>query len=146
MRIGGRARPFVVVLRVVATSVGILGSIMMLVGFSIGAPATVSATSSSRTRVGWWILRSCELVRVSAVGVVLVPKAKLTVGALAFVTVPEGDSLVLNRPVPVRIAHCTFDFVWCGVVDQPGWCRAVEAAKLVGELGLVCTWGRVRKE
>ena len=74
---------------------------MMLVGFSIGAPATVRAAASSRARVGWRILRSCELVRVSAVGMVLVPKTKLTVGALAFVTVPEGDTLVLNRPVPV---------------------------------------------
>ena len=103
---------------------------MVLVIVSIGAPAAVRAAASSRARVGWWILRSCELVRVSAVGVVLVPKAKLTVGALAFVTVPEGDSLVLNRPVPVRIAHCTFDFVWCGVVDKPRRWRTVEAAKL----------------
>ena len=48
---------------------------------------------------------------------ILVPDSKLAIGALAFVAEPKSDALVLDRPVPVGIAHCTFDFVWGSVVD-----------------------------
>ena len=50
-------------------------------------------------------------------GVVLIPDAELPVGALALVAVPESDSLVLDGPIPVVVAHGTFEFFWTGVID-----------------------------
>ena len=124
------ASAFVVGLRVVTTSVGILSLIMVLVVGSVGAPATVGAAATSRTRVGWWIWCPCKLVFVGAVRMVLVPKSKLTICALAFVTVPKRDALVLERPIPIRIARCASEFVRRCVIDEPRRRRTVEATKL----------------
>ena len=95
--------------------------IVVLVGAvgAIGLPAAVGTAATSRASVVIWVLRpnSSELELVHAVGMVLGPDAKLSIDAFAFVAEPKGDSLVLNGPVPVGIAHCTFDFVWGSVVD-----------------------------
>ena len=84
---------------------------------SVGSPAAIGAAASSRASVIVLVLRSNSSDLVRDIGVVLVPSAKLSIDALAFVAVPESDSLVLDGPIPVGVAHGTLEVFWTGVVD-----------------------------
>ena len=117
-RSGRRTFAYGAVLWVAATCGSVLGLMVGAVG-AVGSPAAVGTAATSRASVFVGVLRanSSELKLLCAVGVILGPNAKLSIDAFAFVAVPKGDPLVLNGPIPVGIAHCTFDFVWGSLVD-----------------------------
>ena len=55
---------------------------------------------------------------MGSIGLILGPNTKLSIGALAFVVVPEGNVLVLDGPISVWSFHGAFELLWVGVVDQ----------------------------